>query len=214
MDFSIYESLQIDVSFLTLGYDTGDQLFLESSEDDGVTWSTIEVWEYVTDIFNDTRYNESVDVTGPFSATTTLRFRNDAPSDVRRVYLDDFYIEGCLPEGEPSCFDGIQNQDESGIDCGGSSCSPCTADGCVSDYASANKLTGLADTNADFETNGVIESCQVIGVNAIVDYDSQSEVLLDVGFEVKAGAEIEIFIDGCNNGSGGNNLHEEEEEKE
>ncbi len=214
MDLSIYESMQIDVSFLTLGYDTGDQLFLESSEDGGVTWSTIQVWEYLTDIFNDTRYNESVDLTGPFSATTTLRFRNDAPSDLRRVYLDDFYIEGCLPEGAPSCFDGIQNQDETGIDCGGTSCNPCTSDGCVSDYASANKLTGLADTSADFETNGVIESCQVIGVNAIVDYDSQSEVLLDVGFEVKIGAEIEIFIDGCNNGSGGNNLNGEEEKKE
>jgi len=205
LNFIAYETLQIDFSFITLGYNTGDQLHLESSVDGGATWTTVEVWDYLSDILNDTRYNESITLSGPFSATTTLRFRNDAPSDTRRAYLDDFYIEGCLPDGIPSCADGIQNQDETGIDCGGSSCAPCTSDGCVDNYASANKLTGVSNTSADFETNGVIESCQVIGASAVVDYDSQTEVNLEIGFEAKVGATIEIFIDGCNNGSGGNN---------
>jgi len=204
LDFSIYETIQIDVSFITAAYTNGSKLFLESSEDGGATWTTVESWDYLADILNDTRYNESILLDGPFSSTTTLRFRNDASSDVRRVYLDDFYIEGCLPEGAPTCFDGILNQDETGIDCGGI-CGPCTSDGCVENYASANKLTGATDTAADFETNGEIESCQVIEANAIVDYDSQSEVTLEIGFETKVGAVIEIFIDGCNNGDGGNN---------
>jgi len=205
LDLSIYETLQINFSFITIGYNTGDRLFLESSDDGGATWTTIDTWDYLADVINDTRYNESMILNGPFSATTTLRFRNDAPSDQRRAYLDDFYIEGCLPDGVPTCSDGIQNQDETGIDCGGSSCDPCTSDGCVADYASANKLTGLTNASADFETNGAIESCQTIGASAVVDYDSQTEITLEAGFETEPGAVIEIFIDGCNNGTGGNN---------
>lgn len=33
--------------------------------------------------------------------------------------------------GEPTCSDGIQNGDEEGIDCGGSTCDPCTSDSIV-----------------------------------------------------------------------------------
>ena len=213
LDLSAYGTLQIDVSFITLGYENGDQVYLESSDDGGVTWITLEVWDYLTDIFNDTRYNESINLNAPFSSTTTLRFRNSAPSDLRRVYLDDLYIEGCLPLGAPSCSDGIQNNEETGVDCGGPNCDPCTTDGCVTDYASANKLTGIIATTSDFETNGSIESCQTIESNAVVDYDSQTDIILEIGFETKLGAQIEIFIDGCNNGLGGNNLIEEDEEK-
>ena len=81
------------------------------------------------------------------------------------------------------------------------------------DYASANKLTGLEDGFADYETDGVIESCQTIGSNAVVDYDSQVEINLEIGFETINGSEIFIFIDGCDNGGGGINLTEEGDEK-
>lgn len=44
-------------------------------------------------------------------------------------------VEGITMSGGPSCNDGIQNQGETGVDCGGP-CSPCTGadangDGCV-----------------------------------------------------------------------------------
>ena len=200
LNFSIYGSIQVGVSFISEGYAQGDQFFLEQSIDDGVTWTTVEVWNYLTDIINDTRYNEMISVMGPFTSTTILRFRNNASSNSKRVYLDDFYIEACLSDGPPSCFDGIQNQEETGIDCGGPNCSPCSADGCVTDYAFANMLTGTISTISDFETNGAIQSNQIIGTNAIIEYDSQSEVTLEIGFETQMGAQIEINIDGCNSG--------------
>lgn len=43
----------------------------------------------------------------------------------------DYWIEEapttCSTTVSPSCYDGIQNGDESGIDCGGSSCAPCSS---------------------------------------------------------------------------------------
>ena len=81
-------------------------------------------------------------------------------------------------------------------------------------YASANKLTGNEDGIADYETDGVIESCQVIGANAVVDYDSQVEINLEAGFETMNGSEVFIFIDGCDNGGGGLNVKGEIEKEE
>ena len=70
------------------------------------------------------------------------------------------------------------------------------------DYASANKLTGTEDGTAFYETDGLIESCQTIGVNANVEYDSQTEISLEVGFETINGSELFIMIDGCSIGAG------------
>ncbi len=85
------------------------------------------------------------------------------------------------------------------------------ADDCPDDYAGANALsgsengTGGVNNNGDYETDGEIESTQLINGGA-VDYDSGVSVELDSGFEVVAGAEVDVFIDGCNDGAGGNTL--------
>ena len=76
------------------------------------------------------------------------------------------------------------------------------------DYAYANMLTGSENGTADYETDGLIQSSQIIGPTAIVDYDSQVEISLEIGFETINGSEIFIFIDGCDNGGGGLNLSE------
>ncbi len=76
--------------------------------------------------------------------------------------------------------------------------------------ANGNALTGIQDQDADFETDGVIESTQLInGLSTSVDYDSGQDVLLDSGFEVSQ-ATFHAFIDGC----GGSMLIEEEEVKD
>ena len=69
--------------------------------------------------------------------------------------------------------------------------------GCPPNYAGANQLTGTQTTVADYETNGAIESNQVI--NADVDYDSGTMIDLLQGFEVKLGKLFHAFIDGCGN---------------
>ena len=68
--------------------------------------------------------------------------------------------------------------------------------------SNGNKLTGTIDIIADYETDGSIESNQVIGgINSAisVDYDSGLDILLTSDFEVTAGAVFHAFIDGCGN---------------
>ncbi len=79
------------------------------------------------------------------------------------------------------------------------------------DYASANKLTGSENDIAFYETDGVIESCQTINANANVEYDSQTEISLEIGFETINGSELFIYIDGCD--LGGNTITQEASEK-
>lgn len=49
-----------------------------------------------------------------------------------------------------------------------------------------------------YETNGSIESTQVISGDVAVTYDAAVSVLLDIGFSVGNGAILDVFIDGCN----------------
>lgn len=65
--------------------------------------------------------------------------------------------------------------------------------------------TGVNDMD-DNESQGTITSTQQIAATAIIDYDSATEIILDLGFETFLGAVFEAFIDGCNNGMGGSNL--------
>ena len=57
-------------------------------------------------------------------------------SNLTNAWYDNLYIyrDGLTPE---TCFDGILNQDETGIDCGGSFCDPCVEEvsGCIDVYA-------------------------------------------------------------------------------
>lgn len=75
---------------------------------------------------------------------------------------------------------------------------------CPLDYTGVNTLTGnvSSNTKTDFETSGVLSSSQTIDVNT--DYDSGNCIELLPNFEVQLGVEFDAFIDGCNNGGGGN----------
>lgn len=72
---------------------------------------------------------------------------------------------------------------------------------CVSEFsfANGNPLTGIQNSNADYETNGIIESNQAIVQPAEVEYDSGTSIELLEGFEVRTGAVFTAFIDGCGN---------------
>lgn len=76
---------------------------------------------------------------------------------------------------------------------------------CIDNYTLLNstRIGNSEMGNADYETDGKLESDQMINSTAIVDYDSGVEVLLLANFEVELGALFEAFIDGCNEGLGG-----------
>ena len=70
-------------------------------------------------------------------------------------------------------------------------------------FSGSGGLTGVELGNVDYETDGIIESTQLIDFSSIVDYDSSIEIHLLPGFETIKGAQFEAFIDGCDNGGGG-----------
>lgn len=80
--------------------------------------------------------------------------------------------------GGATCSDGIQNQDETGIDCGGASCSPCSNNGggngtnCIvttdNGGAEATYYTNLEDVNHSMYTGNVTCSytrADIVGTN-------------------------------------------------
>ncbi len=69
--------------------------------------------------------------------------------------------------------------------------------------ANGNMLTGIQNPIADYETDGAIESNQIIQLDPInpsnlnVDYDSKTMIELQSGFETRIGPVFHAFIDGC-----------------
>jgi len=60
---------------------------------------------------------------------------------------------------------------------------------------------GLAGGHADnsiYETDGPIESTQVIAAPADIIYDSDIHIEMNPGFEIGDGSVFHAFIDGCN----------------
>ena len=68
---------------------------------------------------------------------------------------------------------------------------------CPPNYTGANALSGTESGAVDYDTDGAIESTQVISASATVDYDSGTSITLEFPFEVQLGALFEAFIDGC-----------------
>jgi subtilisin-like proprotein convertase family protein len=122
------------------------------------------------------------------------------------------FIGSFIPEGDFASFDGVnpngvwilQICDDIGGDVGELEFARLEFEvlnnnPCPPSYSAdnGNMLTGTQSMVADFETDGVIESNQII--DADVTYDSGTSIELVEGFEVFVGRVFEAFIDGCGN---------------
>ncbi|MCB0755005.1 MAG: S8 family serine peptidase [Flavobacteriales bacterium] len=126
LDLSAYSELTIDFNFTAISMENGEDFFLQISTNGVNGYSTIGHWISGSDFNNGQFYSESVVYAGAITSTMTIRFMCDASGNSDWVYLDDVVIRGCQSGPiVPTCNDGIQNGDEEGIDCGGSSCQPC-----------------------------------------------------------------------------------------
>lgn len=63
-----------------------------------------------------------------FSAGQSTRMENYVQANLQNIVNNA--VNACGPPPEPTCDDGIQNGDEEGVDCGGSSCNPCPEPTC------------------------------------------------------------------------------------
>jgi len=63
--------------------------------------------------------------------------------------------------------------------------------------ANANRITGMSTGSFDYETDGIIESEQMIISPHMIDYDSQISIEFFSNFEIAVGALLNAYIDGC-----------------
>ena len=77
---------------------------------------------------------------------------------------------------------------------------------CPPNFAGANALSGPISGTEDYESDGAIESTQMIQAGATIDYDSGTSIKLEAPFNVPSSATFHAFIDGC----GGTMLNTEE----
>jgi len=96
-------------------------------------------------------------------------------------------VDNICPVSEVSACTSIQN------------CGSNPPNNCPDDYEGSNMLTGNQDVNEDFETDGIIESNQIITGNANVTYDSGTSVELLPGFNSMLGTAFQVILDGCGN---------------
>jgi len=126
LELSNEVDLSIDFNFIATGFNNNTQKFLlEISLDGGSTYTSIQQWVYLDDFENEIREFESVYIQGPFTSQTQVRFRCDATANNDKIYIDDIVLDALCGIEQGTCSDGIQNGDETGIDCGGVNCPAC-----------------------------------------------------------------------------------------
>lgn len=97
IDLSSYDDITVDFSYYARSMDNSNEGFwLQISSNGGSTYNTVEEWNLGDEFNNDERNFDAVNITGPFSSTTRLRFRCDASGNSDWVYLDDVEITGCI----------------------------------------------------------------------------------------------------------------------
>lgn len=102
IDLSSLSELEVKFAFTARGLEHLKEGFsLMLSEDAGKTFTTVAQWKLARDFINDKPYLESVQLQGPFSPTSVLRFQVDGSSPIDRVYLDDIFLNGCVASSEP-----------------------------------------------------------------------------------------------------------------
>lgn len=101
LHLEVYESLRVEFSFVTAGFDSPEEDFwLQISTDGGNVYQTIEEWNLGDEFLNDFRQAATVVIPGPFTPNTRIRFRCDASANDDQVYLDDIRILGCTVSGQ------------------------------------------------------------------------------------------------------------------
>ncbi|MEZ5042664.1 MAG: zinc-dependent metalloprotease [Saprospiraceae bacterium] len=161
LNLSAYQEISVDFSYITASMDDPSHDFwLQISLDGGNTFSTVEEWNLGDEFENDIRYFETVIIPGPFTATTQVRFRCDAGSDSDYLYLDNVSINTCTGGSIPTCNDGIQNGQETGVDCGGPTCPSCPVEPTCEDGIQNGQETGVDCGGPDCPSCPVEPTCE------------------------------------------------------
>ena len=127
-------------------------------------------------------------INGCYSGSTS----NSAPA--MTIYIDD--ISGIVSTPPETCSDGIQNQDETGIDCGGATCDACAPE---PSGAAPVPTTGNASVYSFYnDTNGYTTNFPFV-----YSFGAASDVDLDATAAVNNALKVNLNADGYGAGEGG-----------
>lgn len=113
MDLTGYSSIDVSFTFITNSMDAGEDFWLQLSTNGGTSYTTVRTYVSGTHFTNGTRVFQTVNIPGPFTTNTRLRFRNDATDDDDQVYLDDVVVKGCISGARISAIE--ENTMDSGL---------------------------------------------------------------------------------------------------
>ncbi|MEL6124498.1 MAG: hypothetical protein AAFR14_12340, partial [Bacteroidota bacterium] len=92
------DSLRISFHYHPFSFENGEDFWLQISTDNGNSYTTVRTWLVGQDFTNGVADDEVVNVPGPFTSQTRVRFRCDASGNGDFVYIDDISIETCIVE--------------------------------------------------------------------------------------------------------------------
>ena len=103
LDFSLYETVIITFDFRSSDIDSGDDFYIEFSDDSGSNWHSTDILHYErgTDFDNDVTYtNVSVTATNGspynFTSTSRIRFRTNGDDNDEELFFDNVVISYTL----------------------------------------------------------------------------------------------------------------------
>jgi len=122
-NLSQFDSVTIDFKLKAIGFETGEDFWLRYYN--GSVWTTVKAYSLPSDFNNNEVLNKKVKINGPLASYAQFRFQADASDDSDQIHIDAVIIKGYKTSQGATCTDGIQNGQETGIDCGGPSCPVC-----------------------------------------------------------------------------------------
>jgi Metallo-peptidase family M12B Reprolysin-like/GEVED domain/Bacterial surface protein, Ig-like domain/MAM domain, meprin/A5/mu/Secretion system C-terminal sorting domain/Fibronectin type III domain len=153
-DLSALTNPEFNFSYHMFGAADMGSIALEVSDDDGANWSTL--WSQTGNQGNQW-LDVSIDLSSYAGGNIQLRFNRFVGSTWQAdIAIDNVQL---LEPAAPTCTDGIQNGDETGVDCGGSSCAPCSTSNVILNE-------GYFETGLDGWTDGGSDCARVNSANS------------------------------------------------
>ena len=166
---------------------------LELSDDDGASWTSI--WNQ-TGNQGDQWNAVELDLSAYVGGNIQLRFNRVVGNTWQAdIALDNINL---LEPAVPTCSDGIQNGDETGVDCGGSSCAPCSTsdvvlnegyfetgwDGWVDGGSDSFRYSGTRSYEGNFSIRLRDNTSSSVMTLSNIDVTPYSQVVVDFYFYV------------------------------
>ncbi len=123
-NLATFDSITVEFKYRATSFEVNEDFWLRYFN--GSTWSTIKTYVWNSNFVNNTLYTQKVKISGPLSSNSRIRFQADAGDNTDQVFIDAVVVKAYKTTGTiPTCTDGIQNGQETGVDCGGPTCPAC-----------------------------------------------------------------------------------------